>query len=178
MTNALSTELRQLSLPAGIEPATFGSEVTRAYTTPQTPQNSDTPPPFSPKRHLEPSIARKIPGGMNAHGSRVSNPALRLCHEVTVNFAIPGNTFPVDCSNRIECFGNLKSRELGDHETGFPNQHSIVIWFILSHRLPFTLSEAPHKVQRKHLRYLQSKRRSYFCQGLIFKNLIFPAFFA
>jgi hypothetical protein len=36
LPNALPAELRQLSLAAGFEPATFGSDVTRAYATPQT----------------------------------------------------------------------------------------------------------------------------------------------
>jgi acetyl-CoA acetyltransferase len=36
LPNALPAELRQLSLAAGIEPATFGSDVTRACATPQT----------------------------------------------------------------------------------------------------------------------------------------------
>jgi len=40
-----STELRQLSPTAGIEPATLGADVTRACATPQTFLNPHTPPP-------------------------------------------------------------------------------------------------------------------------------------
>jgi len=44
---ALSAELRQLSPPAGVEPATVGLvEVSRAFTTPQTLQSFSLPPCF------------------------------------------------------------------------------------------------------------------------------------
>lgn len=135
--------------------------------------------PYSSLRNLVSNRQSSENSGRNER-SRVSGfaPDLSALPRSNRELRHPGKYFSRRLLNRIDCFGSLKSRELVDHETGFPNQHSIVIWFILSHRLPFTLSEAPHKVRRKHLRYLQSKRRSYFCQGLIFKNLIFPVFFA
>ena len=52
LPDALPAELRQLSLAAGIEPATFGSDVTRACATPQT---------FKIRTHPSITFANSIP---------------------------------------------------------------------------------------------------------------------
>ena len=54
----------------------------------------DTPVASCLKPRLHPSIpiAERIPGGIGAHGfSRFEPEPLQACHEVTVNFTIPGH---------------------------------------------------------------------------------------
>ena len=60
----------------------------------------------------------------------------------------------------------LKSRKQADFKTCQPGHNSIVTWFVLSHRLPSTLSEVRRQSRRKFLRYSQSNWPCGICQEL------------
>ena len=86
LSAALSVELRQLTPPAGVEPAT---DVTRAFTTPQTLQTFVLVPSLLPSlvnislahtcsvSFLQGSKASRNPGGTGAHGETAFSPGER-----------------------------------------------------------------------------------------------------
>jgi hypothetical protein len=101
-------ELRQLSLPAGFEPATVDSMYLAPAPRRKLQKSAHTPAIRSanPNRSA-PQVARdlacarrtahaeKIPGGILVHGLWASNPSLTApVNEVPVNSTIPGNTSP------------------------------------------------------------------------------------